>query len=96
MSGLTAERVVTAVRRDAQVEADRSVFLTFDLARGEPDADQGGDVREAEADAAVGPDGDPVGSEEHRAVGLDLGVAPDGGDHPLGGQPRQRQLGVVL
>jgi hypothetical protein len=30
LSGLTAERVVTAVRRDAEVRADRSVFFTSD------------------------------------------------------------------
>jgi len=28
--GLPAERVVTAVRRDAEVQADRSVFFTSD------------------------------------------------------------------
>ncbi len=28
MSGLTAEQIVTAVRRDAEVKADRLVFFT--------------------------------------------------------------------
>lgn len=54
------------------------------------DADQSSRVREAEADPAGGPDGDPVGGEERRAVGLHLGVPADGGDDPLGGQPDGR------
>ena len=31
--GLPAERVVTVVRRDAEVQADRSVFFTSDRSR---------------------------------------------------------------
>lgn len=52
--------------------------------RSQPNADQRRGVREADADQAGGADGDTVAGEEHRAVGLDLGVAPDGSDHPLG------------
>jgi hypothetical protein len=47
-------------------------------ARGESHPDQRGGVPEAEADSTGGADGDPVGGEEHRPVGLHLGVAPDG------------------
>jgi hypothetical protein len=61
-------------------------------ARSKTDADERLSVRNAEPDPSGGADGNAVGVEEHRPVGLDRGVAPDGCHHPLGTKPGHRQL----
>src|SRR4051794_37160045 len=81
---LSAPRPLTtlgASRSTGPFDEVRRVYGDFATAL---DPDQGGGVREAEADPTGWPNSHPVVSEGHRPVGLHLGVAPDGGDSPLG------------
>jgi hypothetical protein len=57
---------VLGSRRSAPCKSAFVASTFTGAAEREPDADQGGGLREAEADPAGRPHGDPVGGQEHR------------------------------